>query len=209
MIVDIRTSEKTALFIGRGREFMEKLDLYGGEFNKTYIISPEVVNGNFDIIADRFDRYTDIISKIAPFFTFVSTEIHDLDTEIVSFARKYSKIVYSPDRNDLSDINLCALLFYGPIRIAVSTGGKSPAMTVMVKKRLNAYIKKYSIITESDERIVEAIARKRGKIIDSIVDKRKRRTFMYRIAADRGLAQSEDKLDDGIEEVINSEVMKN
>ncbi|BAB60093.1 TVG0976073 [Thermoplasma volcanium GSS1] len=191
MIVDLRLSKSTSLFIGHGKEFRDKFELYHSEFGTVYVISDEVLleDANVIRVSSSFEDSYDAIESVKPFLAFISTEDRDLDTKLAYFARRHSKLVYVPDRNDLNDINLCAILQYGPIKIAVSTSGKSPAMTVMVKKRIAASIKKYALIDNMDQSVVEAIARNREKIISSVKEPKKRRIMMYRIAVDRRIRE--------------------
>ncbi|KAA8921952.1 bifunctional precorrin-2 dehydrogenase/sirohydrochlorin ferrochelatase [Thermoplasma sp.] len=188
MIVDLKLERHPLVFIGHGGEFMEKIRSFSQEASVIYAFTDEHLDlPNVLPRPERYDEGIDKVKEVRPMVTFVSTEDEDLDRRIANAVSPYSRMVYVPDRVNLSDINLCAIIHNGPISIGISTRGKSPAMTVMIKKKLMAYIRKYSIITDEDAEVIDFISRNRSRIISKVRDRRRRRIVMYSIAVNRDI----------------------
>ncbi|CAC11790.1 hypothetical protein [Thermoplasma acidophilum] len=186
MIIDLKIDRHPLVFIGRGSEFKEKIRSFSREASVIYAFSDERIDlPNAIVISQRFEDGIAKAMEVRPIITFISTEDEELDRRIAEAVSPYSRMVYVPDRVSLSDLNLCAIIQRGPIYLGISTRGKSPAMTVMIKKKIDAYIKKYSIITDYDAMAVDFISRNRQMIISSVSDRKRRRILMYKIAVNR------------------------
>ncbi|WP_237265266.1 MULTISPECIES: bifunctional precorrin-2 dehydrogenase/sirohydrochlorin ferrochelatase [unclassified Thermoplasma] len=186
--MDIKLDRHPLVFIGHGHEFDEKIVAFSQEASIIYAFTDErIVDPHVSVVSGKFEDGIETVRDVRPIITFISTEDEVLDAQLASMASLYSTMVYIPDRVMLSDINLCALIKKGPVSIGISTKGKSPAMTVMIKKRLNACIDKYGIITREDALMIDFISRNRTKIISGIRDRRRRRVMMYKIAVDRNM----------------------
>lgn len=202
MIVDIKIYEKTAMFIGEGDEFNMKIDTFAKEAKKLLVVSPENIDGverrhpNITVIGKSYSNIESIIKEQRPFLTFVSTEQEETDRAISAIVRREGLMVYVPDRNPMSDLNLCAIIDRDPIFIGISTHGLSPAMTVMTKRKLLNAIKKEKIITDEDRKVIRFISTIRDYILHRVQSKRERKLKMYRIAVDpelrKGLESAED-----------------
>ena len=183
MIVDLKLNRHPIVFIGKGHEFREKIHIFSREASIIYAFGDDTIDlPNVVRISHNFEDGIGKVKDVKPMMTFISTEDEELDRNIAESVSSYSGMVYVPDKVHLSDVNLCAIIQEGPIYIGISTKGKSPATTVMIKRKLKAYIKKFSIITEEDAMVVDFISKNRQMIISKIPDKRRRRLLMYRIA---------------------------
>ncbi|MGC8609086.1 MAG: precorrin-2 dehydrogenase/sirohydrochlorin ferrochelatase family protein [Thermoplasmata archaeon] len=186
MIIDLKLDRHPMVFIGHGHEFTEKISMFSREASIIYAFTDEkIVDPSVSIVSEKFEDGINTVKDVRPVVTFISTENEDLDAQLAYTASMYSALVYVPDRVKLSDINLCALIQKGPVSIGISTKGKSPAMTVMIKKKLNACIEKYGIITREDALTIDFISKNRSKIISGVKDRKKRRMMMYKIAVNR------------------------
>ncbi|MEM0141698.1 MAG: bifunctional precorrin-2 dehydrogenase/sirohydrochlorin ferrochelatase [Thermoplasmatales archaeon] len=203
MIVDIKLEEKTILFVGEGHEFNQKMEQFRKASRLMLIISPEnleniaAAHENVIYLGKDYSILLSVLERYKPLFIFISTDNSDIDRKLSDIARSKSVMVYVPDRNPLSDVNLCALLNYGPISIAVSTSGKSPAMTVITKKKLSYAIKKLDIINQEVEGIVDLLSSLRVAVMQKIDSKELRKKIMYRLAVDPDIRASLKSADKG------------
>ena len=188
MIIDLKLDRYPLVFIGRGNEFRDKIQNFSKEAYVIYAFTDEKIDlPNVVVISGKFEDGIAKAMEVRPIITFISTENEDIDRSIVAAVSPYSRMVYVPDKVNMSDLNLCAIIQRGPIYLGISTRGKSPAMTVMTKRKIEAYMRKYSIISEEDTMAVDLISKNRQIILSSIRDKRQRRVIMYKIAASREL----------------------
>ena len=68
------------------------------------------------------------------------TNNSELNLELVKAAKIYGCMVYSVDNPALSDFILPAVAKVGDVKIAVSTGGKSPAMARVLRERIEKLV---------------------------------------------------------------------
>lgn len=74
----------------------------------------------------------------------VATENEELNINIAKKAKMQNKLVSVVDNPSISDFNSPAIIKFGDIRIGICTGGKSPAMSKILRKRIE------NLITEED-----------------------------------------------------------
>lgn len=86
------------------------------------------------------------IETSKPFFTVISTWSDLLDLKVSDIARKTGSLVYVVDSPKLNDLNMPAVARFGEIRVAISTGGLSPAMASTIRRRLEREIRKEDIL---------------------------------------------------------------
>ncbi|MGP6293786.1 precorrin-2 dehydrogenase/sirohydrochlorin ferrochelatase family protein [Caldiplasma sukawensis] len=185
MIVDLKLNENTTLFIGRGGEFTMKVDAFRKESKRFLMISDDpLFSEDPSLLSSDLGSFKKYIESERPYFTFVSTENESLDFEISHYAKKFSNLVYVPDRNNLSQVNLCAIIKRGKISIGISSQGYSPAMTVITKRKIMAALSSQKILDQEDVLMVDFISSNRSKIMRAVGDKRNRRLAMFRIATD-------------------------
>ena len=97
----------------------------------------------------------------------VATNDKDLNASLEKEARKQKKLVNRADA--VSDFVIPAALEVGGIVIAVSSGGRSPGVARMIKKRLER------AITQEDVLAMELQERLRARLRGEIADQKERR----------------------------------
>jgi len=105
----------------------------------------------------------------------VATNDQKLNEEIAIEARKRKILVCVVDKPSISDFYLPATTRFGKIRIAISTGGRSPAMARILRKKLEEAITSEEVLQVE----LQHYARKLAKA--HILDKKARRSFLYQI----------------------------
>ncbi|WP_075056867.1 hypothetical protein [Thermogymnomonas acidicola] len=136
------------------------------------------------------DRVRDTAREVMPVISFISTEDRELNRALVEACRPFSQIVYVPDDMSLSHISLCAITRAGPVKIAVSTSGKSPAMAHIVRRRLDVLARNGTLVRPGEASAVEVIGGLRERVRGAFSEARSRKVFMYRLLMDPPTFQS-------------------
>ena len=78
----------------------------------------------------------EIIRNIMPYAVFISTENEDIDRKIAISARNLGALVNVIDRPHLNDFDMPAIAKIEDVRVAISTGGSSPAMASIIRQKI-------------------------------------------------------------------------
>lgn len=186
MLIDLKLAGKTVLIFGGGNVGERKARKFLETNSKVTVVSKGFTDGleqlnqqgkikviDVDISAESSSFIGSLISKSD--VVIVATNDPKLNEEISVEARKRKILVCVVDTPLISDFYLPATTRFGKIRIAISTGGRSPAMARILRKKLD------EVITGEDVLQVELqhYARKLAKTL--ILDKDTRRSFLYQI----------------------------
>ena len=87
-----------------------------------------------------------LIRSFSPFLTMISTGDRSLDRKIADEARRSGSLVYVVDFPELNDLNMPAVAKLGDVRVGIYTGGKSPAMASLLRRRIEEEITKEDIL---------------------------------------------------------------
>lgn len=98
-----------------------------------------------------------------------------LNFQLVKAAKKIGCLVYAVDNPAVSDFILPAIAKVGDIKVAVSTGGKSPAMAHVLRERIE------KVVTPQDLLEIELQANLREILKQRISDSRTRVKMLYAI----------------------------
>jgi siroheme synthase-like protein len=109
------------------------------------------------------------------------TDNHELNLSLIRAAKSRGWIVYAPDNPALSDFSLPAVANVGEVKIAVSTGGKSPAMASVLRKRIE------QTITAEDLLQIRLQVYLRSSLKKQIKDQKDRKKSLYRILQNRDI----------------------
>jgi precorrin-2 dehydrogenase/sirohydrochlorin ferrochelatase len=195
MIMDFNFKGKRVLVIGGGKEATRKVEallgqecgldvvaekfseeiLIWGEQNKATLWPERVVDGRI------LQRFPDL------FLVMAATDDLNLNRTITEAARALGCMVYSSDDPEHSDFSLPSLIdLHGVVRVAVSTGGKSPLMAARLRRKIEPLLQ--SAIGAEDFgqiRLQEIIRRDLRKHIS---DGKKRKAFLESVANDAEIA---------------------
>jgi precorrin-2 dehydrogenase/sirohydrochlorin ferrochelatase len=109
----------------------------------------------------------------------VATQDEELNEVLAKKAKRYNVLVSVVDNALLSDFNSPATFTIGDIRIGICTGGKSPAMSKLLRKRFE------KLITEEDILQVKLQHYVRDFLKEKILDKKKHKNIIYQIINDQ------------------------
>ena len=96
-------------------------------------------------------------------------------------------MVYSVDNPALSDFILPAVAHVGDVKIAVSTGGKSPAMAHVLRERIE------KLVTEQDLLEIELQAYMRAILKIQVADPQERSKLLYEILNNSNIKEALSK----------------
>ncbi len=151
MLVDLNLlHKKVLLVIFDQKEALFRLRQLHGVGSKATLVTTSKIAvearklPRLDVIevdpAKSFKVTSKIIKKIRPYLTVISTKEEHLDRVISETARRLNSLTYVVDSPRLNDLNMPAIARLGQIRVAISTGGLSPAMASILRKRIEKEI---------------------------------------------------------------------
>lgn len=193
MLVDLKADGKHVVVVGGGSESYRKtVDFLEagakilvvsksfsegikqlGQAGKISLQQEEVINA--EAFVSSFDPKPDIIVAV--------TNDHELNSELIKCAKANGCMVYAPDNPAKSDFILPAVAKVGEVRIAISTGGKSPAMASVLRQRIE------KIITEEDLLQVKLQSHVREVLKHQVLDQKVRKELLYRILEDKKVSK--------------------
>ncbi|MCS7098457.1 MAG: bifunctional precorrin-2 dehydrogenase/sirohydrochlorin ferrochelatase [Candidatus Methanomethyliaceae archaeon] len=151
LLMDFKLMGKNILVIGGGREsykksikFLEegcKITVYSKSFTKGF--KRLAAEGKISIIKANIDSAEEFLKNLTqkPDLLIAATNNYDLNLELVSIAKKMGCMVYAIDNPSMSDFTFPALAKIGDVKIAISTGGKSPAIARLIRMKIERIIK--------------------------------------------------------------------
>jgi precorrin-2 dehydrogenase/sirohydrochlorin ferrochelatase len=108
----------------------------------------------------------------------VATNDQKLNVQLSKRARSAGCMVYVADNPSISDFILPAVARIGDVRIAMSTGGKSPAMAKVLRQRVERLITQEDLLQIKLQNYMRAILKQR------ISDQKVRKKILYKILND-------------------------
>ncbi len=187
MLIDWKVEDKTILIIGGGSvsEFKVNKLLLNQEKCKIIVVSKNFTKGLLKLGKENLIelKYYDIISDLNPInllvenssIMIITTDNHNLNERIAMEAHKKGGFVNVVDEFSLSDFSMPATLNIGDIKIAISTGGKSPAMSKILRNRFKSLITQEDLLQVKLQYYVRSLIKKIIPEID------KRREILYQI----------------------------
>lgn len=104
-----------------------------------------------------------------------ATDDQRLNWDVAAEARRQKVLVSVVDNPSISDFYLPATARFGEIRIAICTGGRSPAVSRILRERLEKAITREDILQVELQHYARTLARA------SVPDRRARRSLLYQI----------------------------
>jgi precorrin-2 dehydrogenase/sirohydrochlorin ferrochelatase len=185
LLIDLKLEDKTVLIFGGGIVGERKTKRFLQGKSKVVVISKGFSKGlkrlseqgkvkliELDIKSD-FSSVSSLISNSD--VVVAATDDEKLNEYIAKEANKQRVLVSVVDKPSISDFYLPSIARFGEIRIAIGTGGRSPAMSRILRERLE------KIITPEDILHVELQHYARKLVKSKISDRRARRKLLYQI----------------------------
>ena len=144
MLVDLKIKDKQIIIVGgNGEVELKTKKLIDAKANIT-IISNQFTNELMKLESENIIRTIkkdfldsiEIIRNIMPYAVFISTENEDIDRKIAISARNLGALVNVIDRPHLNDFDMPAIAKIEDVRVAISTGGSSPAMASIIRQKI-------------------------------------------------------------------------
>jgi len=185
MLIDLKLGGKTVMVIGGGMEACRKVQgfldsgatiwviskdftsdmLKLGEAKKLALLKTEIKNAK--TFVDSLNPKPDVL--------LAATDNSKLNQELVKAAIAYGSMVYAVDNPTLSDFILPAVAHVGEVKIAVSTGGKSPAMAHVLRERIE------KMVSTQDLLEIELQEKARAMLKERVADSKQRSKMLYDI----------------------------
>jgi len=166
MLIDLDLKRKKALVLGGGSEAELKAAKLADAGASTAVVARRFTKGLRELskrgeisLIESDPRDAEVlVREISPKVLFISTGDPMLDERLASTGRSLGILVCVVDNPQLNDFNMPALAKIGALRIAISTGGRSPAMAKILRKRIEKLIRPEDLLqVELQESIRERI----------------------------------------------------
>ncbi len=107
-----------------------------------------------------------------------------LNSKLAQAAKGWGCMVYAVDNPALSDFILPAIAWVGTVKVAVSTGGRSPAMARVLRERIE------KLVTPQDLLEIELQANVRSILKEQVSDVKVRGKLLYEILNNDSIKQA-------------------
>jgi precorrin-2 dehydrogenase/sirohydrochlorin ferrochelatase len=185
LFVDFKVDGKAIVIVGGGSECYRKIQNFLDSTAKITVVSREFSEGIKTVAAQgkislKQAHIVDVKKFIeqlnpTPYMLLAITDDSELNSQLVMAAEAVGCIVYCVTDPSLCNFVFSAVARIGDVRIAVSTGGRSPAMAMELRKRIEEFV------TLEDLLGIELQAYLREVLKSSIFDQRVRSEFLNEI----------------------------
>jgi precorrin-2 dehydrogenase/sirohydrochlorin ferrochelatase len=186
LLIDLQLEGKTVLIFGGGIVGERKTKRFlQGKPKEVIVVSKEFTKGLKQLSKQGKIKIMELnirfnLSSVNSLISnsdviIAATDDEKLNEYIAKEANKHRILVSVVDKPSISDFYLPSVARFGDIRIAICTGGKSPAMSRILRERLE------KIVTPEDVLQVELQHYARRLAKSKITDRRARRDLLYQI----------------------------
>jgi len=195
LIVDLNLKGNLVIVVGGGAEGYKKVNSLLTQNCKILVISDKVNSQLSNYIKQKKISFkktklkdASFLSKYKPFLVMATTNDRELNRKIIQKAKKMKCYVYASDDPEVSDFAHPSVInIEDTVQIAISTGGRSPAMARKLKLQTEKIFKK-TIKKEDIYQIkLQQIARDSAKKI--IPTQLERKKFLYSVLHDKTIKQ--------------------
>ena len=195
LIIDLNLKGNLVIVVGGGAEGMKKVNSLLTQDCKILVVSDKVNTQLSNYIKQKKITFkkskledANFLSKYKPFLVMAATDDRDLNRKIIQKAKKMKCFVYAADDPEVSDFAHPSVInIEDTIQIAISTGGRSPAMARKIKMQAEKIFKK-TIKKEDIYQIkLQQIARDAAK--KTLPTQLERKKFLYSLINDKSIKQ--------------------
>lgn len=187
VIVDLNLKGKLVVVVGAGQEGLKKVNSLLTQDCEILVISDSAntqvanyaKNGKIKFKKTRLNN-ADFLDEYDPILVMAATDDKELNRKIVQKAKKKRTYAYAADDPDFSDFAHPSVInIEDTVQIAISTGGRSPAMARKIKLKAEKIFKE--IIDKEDiyQIKLQKIARDMAK--EKIPTTLERKKFLYSV----------------------------
>jgi precorrin-2 dehydrogenase/sirohydrochlorin ferrochelatase len=151
LLLDLKLDGKTVIVVGGGAEAYRKTQNFLGSGAKIWVISRRFQSSiqqlgetkQVALLKTEIQDAKAFVDSLTPKPDVLLAVTNDskLNQALVKAAKPWGCMVYSVDNPALSDFILPAVARVGDVKVAVTTGGKSPAMARVLRQRVEKLIK--------------------------------------------------------------------
>ena len=195
LIVDLNLKGNLVIVVGGGDEGYKKVNSLLTQDCKILLISDKVNTQLSNFIKQKKIKFkktklkdTGFLSKYKPFLVMAATNDRQLNRKIIQKAKKMKCYVYASDDPEVSDFAHPSVInIEDTVQIAISTGGKSPAMARKPKLQTEKIFKK--IIKKEDIYQIKLQQIARDKAKKTIPTQIERKKYLYSVLNDKTIKQ--------------------
>jgi len=195
LIVDLNLKGNLVIVVGGGDEGYKKVNSLLTQDCKILLISDKVNTQLSNFIKQKKIKFkktklkdTGFLSKYKPFLVMATTNDRQLNRKIIQKAKKMKCYVYASDDPEVSDFAHPSVInIEDTVQIAISTGGKSPAMARKLKLQTEKIFKK--IIKKEDIYQIKLQQIARDKAKKTIPTQIERKKYLYSVLNDKTIKQ--------------------
>ena len=188
MLIDLYLKGKQVVVFGGGKEAELKVVKAVDGGAKITVVSKDFTQGIIRLAdagkvriieCNLEDGYSALKKQIGkPYMVFLATDDFRLNQRGAEFAKGLGAIVCVVDTPELCDFAMPAIAKIGDIRIGISTGGRSPIIAKLLRRRIE------SLITDEDLIQLELQEYARRKIRSRMDAFQSRKKFLWKIIED-------------------------
>ena len=195
MIVDLNLRGDLVIIVGGGNEGLKKINTLLTQDCKILLISDSTNRQIQNYVKQKKINFkkmkltnANFLKKFKPFMVLATTNNKELNRKIVKQAKTMNCYAYASDDPEVSDFAFGSVInIYDTVQIAVSTGGRSPAMARKLKIQAEQVFKK--LIKKEDIYHIRLQDFARKLIKAKIATFPERRKFLYGIMNDNQVKQ--------------------
>lgn len=193
--MDLNLKENLVIVVGGGAEGLRKVNSLLTQNCKILVISDKINTQLSRFVKEKkigFKKIklknTSFLSKYKPFLVMAATDDKQLNRKIVEKAKKMRCYVYAVDDPKVSDFSHPSVInIEDTVQIAISTGGKSPAMARKLRIEAEKIFKKIVNKEEIYQIKLQQIVRNAAK--EKISTQKERKKFLYSVLNDMKIKQ--------------------
>jgi precorrin-2 dehydrogenase/sirohydrochlorin ferrochelatase len=188
LIIDFKFDEKYVVIVGGGTEAYKKTLSFLDAGSKILVASRTFTSGikklhqekKINLLKANIKNGETFFNQLnpKPDLLAVATNNQKLNVQLSKRARSAGCMVYVADNPSISDFILPAVAKIGEVRIAMSTGGKSPAMAKLLRQRVERLITQEDLLQIKLQNYMRAILKQQ------ISDQKVRKKILYEILKD-------------------------
>ena len=195
LIVDLNLKGNLVIVVGGGNEGLKKVNALLTQDCKILLVSDstnkqieDYIKGGKIAFKETKLTNADFLKKYKPFMVLATTDNRELNRRIVEQAKKMRCYAYAADDPEVSDFAFGSVInIEDTVQIAVSTGGRSPAMARKLRMQAEKVFRKLIKKEDIYQINLQDFARKAAKA--KIATFLERKKFLYSVMNDNHIKQ--------------------
>src|SRR5713226_9380025 len=195
LIVDLNLKGNLVVVVGGGNEGLKKVNALLTQDCKILLVSDSTNKQIENYVKERKVtlkkmklQNADFLKKYKPFMVLAATDDRELNRKIVEQAKKMRCYAYAADDPEVSDFAFGSVInIQDTVQVAVSTGGKSPAMARKLRLQAEKVFKK--LVKKEDIYQIKLQDFARRQVKSKIATFPERKKFLYGVMNDNHVKQ--------------------